>query len=107
MKEYKYEIFQVDAKQEFSFMEWDVATRHGWSFDLYKSVWNGKEEARDDYDLLEYLYEVFNERRPTDFKGHSLSVGDIVKVHETDDTYYYCDTFGWKDISESVVAIRS
>lgn len=38
MKEYKYEIFQVDAKQEFSFMEWDVATRHGWSFDLYKSV---------------------------------------------------------------------
>ena len=107
MKEYKYEIFQTNAEQEFSFMEWRIATRHGWSFDFYRSVWNGKEEARDDMDLVNYLYEVFNERRPYGFKRHSLSVGDVIMVHGIDDidpTYYYCDSFGWQDITADIMA---
>ena len=105
MKEYKYEIFQVNVKQGFAFMSWDVASRHGWLFNAYRSMWIGKEEAREDIDLLEYLYEVFNERRPKEFTGHSLSVSDVIKVQATDDidpTYYYCDSFGWKDITEDV-----
>lgn len=107
MKEYKYEIFQTNADQEFAFMRWSVATRHGWSFDFYRSVWNGKEEARDDMDLVNYLYEVFNERRPYGFKGHSLSVGDVIMVWGIDDakpTYYYCDTFGWANITKDIAA---
>ena len=89
-------------------MGWQIAAKHGWSFDPYQLVWSGKEEARDDLDLLEFLYEVFNERRPYDFKGHSLSVSDIVEVQEADvvdpePTYYYCDSFGWQDITDNVM----
>ena len=107
MKKYQYEIFQTNVEQEFAFMSWRSATKHGWSFDPYQLVWSGKEEAGDDLDLLDFLYEVFNERRPDNFKGHSLSVGDIIEVQEVDvvgakPTYYYCDSFGWEDITESI-----
>lgn len=107
MKKYQYEIFQTDADQEFAFRRWDVATRHGWSFDLYRSVWVGKEEARDDMDLLDYLYEVFNEHRPNGFRGHSLSVSDIIRVQEEDKAefaYYYCDSFGWANVTKEILA---
>ena len=50
-----------------------------------------------DVGLLEQVFEIFNIDRPEDFKGHSLSVSDIVKV---DNKYYYCEIFGWKDITE-------
>ena len=106
MKKYQYEIFQTNVEQEFAFMKWDVATRFGWSFEFYRSLWMGKEEARDDMDLLDYLYEVFNEHRPDGFKGHSLSVSDVIKVRLIDDVeprYYYCDTFGWKDITVDII----
>lgn len=107
MKKYQYEIFQTNADQEFAFMRWSVATRHGWSFDFYRSVWSGKEEARDDMDLLNYLYEIFNEHHPNGFRGHSLSVSDIIRVQEenkAESTYYYCDSFGWQDITADIMA---
>ena len=44
-------------------------------------------------EFLEYLFERFNINRPEDFKGHSLSVSDIVNV---DGNYYFCDSIGWK-----------
>lgn len=44
---------------------------------------------------LDDIYEIFNLRIPSDFKGHSLSVSDVVRV---DNKYYYCDSFGWKEL---------
>lgn len=38
--------------------------------------------------LLEKIFYKFNCYRPNDFKGHSLSVSDIIKI---DNCYYYCD----------------
>ena len=109
MNKYQYEIFQTNVEQEFSFMGWRTATEHGWSFDPYRLVWSGTEEARDDLDLLEFLYEIFNERRPDDFEGHSLSVGDIIEVQmhgvvNPDPIYYYCDTYGWANITKDIVS---
>ena len=43
----------------------------------------------------EDIYMKFNLNRPDDFKGHSLSVSDIVKI---DGKYFYCDSFGFKEI---------
>ncbi len=45
---------------------------------------------------LEVIFEKFNINRPEDFKGHSLSVGDIVFLGEQ---AYVCDMIGWKKIS--------
>lgn len=45
----------------------------------------------------------FNINHPEDFTGRSLSVSDIVAVIRKSGTrYYYCDIFGWEDISDTV-----
>ena len=41
---------------------------------------------------LDDLFYIFNMQHPADFKGHSLSVSDVVK---TPDGYFFCDSFGW------------
>ena len=59
-------------------------------------------EYADKHNLLEWVFDRFNIARPTDFNGHSLSVGDIVELQsdfsgrltET----YICSDFGWKKI---------
>ncbi len=43
----------------------------------------------------------FNIDHPKDFKGHSLSVSDVVVLHQNDqDTAHYVDSFGYKDVPE-------
>jgi hypothetical protein len=98
---YTYSIYQVKAKEDFAFMKWESAQKHGWSFGAYESVWNGEKRAKDDHDLLESLFEGFNLYRPDEFRGHSMSVSDIVGVCDNhgNTRYYYCDSFGWKDIT--------
>ena len=50
-------------------------------------------------ETLESLYETFNINRPTDFKGHSLSISDIVALKQHDViTYHYCDRIGFKTL---------
>ena len=67
--------------------------------------WNG-EPQKDWYDCVyefdadrelspDDLYEKFNLFRPEDFKGHSLSVSDVV---EMPDGVWYCDSFGWQEL---------
>ena len=50
---------------------------------------------------LEGIFEKFNLDRPADFTGHSLSVSDVVVLHQNgQDTAHYVDSFGYKDVSE-------
>ena len=52
-------------------------------------------------DNLESIYPRFNVDRPADFTGHSLSVSDIVVLHQNgQDTAHYVDSFGYKDVPE-------
>lgn len=52
-------------------------------------------------DSLESIYTRFNINRPADFKGHSLSVSDIVVLHQDGkDTAHYCDRFGFSQVPE-------
>ena len=69
---------------------------------------------RDNYDLvytapltaegrvgqkLEQIYETFNLHHPSDFKGHSLSVSDIVALKQGQQvSSHYCDSFGFKEL---------
>lgn len=109
MKKYNYIIYQAKVETRFTFLNWEIANKHAnWSFDPYRSVWNGTEEAADDMDLVNYLWEVFNINHPFGFRGHSMSVSDIVMFYENSEypVFYYCDSFGWKNITnaESVQA---
>lgn len=73
----------------------------------YKNVYAEflMEDDGGDYKILEKLFEMFNIRRPQNYDGRSMSVGDIValKDHWADQEekprYYICDSFGWNKIN--------
>ena len=72
----------------------------------------GRSVDRANYDLvytapldgkttLEDIYRTFNIDHPADFKGHSLSVSDVVVLHQAGkDTAHYCDSFGFQQVPE-------
>ena len=50
---------------------------------------------------LEDIYTRFNIDHPKDFKGHSLSVSDVVVLHQNgQDAAHYVDSFGYKNVPE-------
>ncbi len=50
---------------------------------------------------LERIFERFNIDRPADFTGHSLSVSDVVVLHQNgQDTAHYVDSIGYKEVPE-------
>ena len=50
---------------------------------------------------LEDIYTRFNIDHPKDFKGHSLSVSDVVVLHQNgQDAAHYVDSFGYKEVPE-------
>ena len=50
---------------------------------------------------LEDIYRTFNVDHPADFNGHSLSVSDVVVLHQNGhDTAYYCDSVGFQQVPE-------
>lgn len=73
--------------------------------------------ARENYDLvytapledgtnLEDIYTKFNIDHPADFKGHSLSVSDVVVLHQNgENTSHYVDSFGYREVAEFVQEI--
>lgn len=51
---------------------------------------------------LEDIYNTFNYNHPQDFKGHSLSVSDVVVLHQNGrDTAHYVDSFGYSDVTQA------
>ena len=50
---------------------------------------------------IEDIYTRFNLDHPADFKGHSLSVSDIVVLHQNGkDTAHYVDSIGYREVPE-------
>ena len=50
---------------------------------------------------LEDIYTRFNIDHPADFKGHSLSVSDIVVLHRDGrDAAHYVDSIGYREVPE-------
>lgn len=66
----------------------------------YNKVYEGQLETDDlnENIVLEKLFEKFNIDRPEDFKGHSMSTGDIVVLGNVIEHAYICCAFGWKKI---------
>jgi len=48
---------------------------------------------------LEEIYTKFNTEHPLGFKGHSLSMSDVMELYDTvNSEFHYVDQFGFKDI---------
>ena len=54
-----------------------------------------------DIDTLEDIYRKFNQDHPADFRGHSLSVSDVVVLtHGDRQTAHYCDSYGFTNVPQ-------
>ena len=98
-----FSIYQLKGGNEtldYRFEPLDSIHRNGLSVkpENYELVYTAPLTAKDD---LESIYNRFNVDRPADFKGHSLSVSDIVVLHQDGkDTAHYCDRAGFSEVPE-------
>ena len=61
----------------------------------YEVVFDGALQTND----LEVIYTKFNLDHPSDFKGHSLSISDVVELYDKNNSeFHYVDQFGFKEI---------
>ena len=101
--ENSFSIYQLKGGNEtldYRFEPLDSIHRNGLSVkpENYELVYTGPLTAKDD---LESIYTRFNVDRPADFTGHSLSVSDIVVLHQGGkDTAHYCDRVGFPEVPE-------
>lgn len=69
------------------------------SLDRYETVYEYEQEMPTEQneiiEQLDVIYSKFQGMKPEGYKGHSLSVSDIIKV---DDTCFYVDDYGFEKI---------
>lgn len=98
-----YSIYQLDLSDNadnLRFMSLDWVQGRGLSVDKdnYRMVYAMQREPGE---TLEDIYRRFNIDHPEDFKGHSLSVSDVVVLHENgSDTAWYVDSIGFKELPD-------
>ncbi len=101
-----FKIYQLPSGEKYHGVRFE-------SMDRLKA--DGVQLNKDDYELvyegaigefrgnatLEALYTQFNTDHPEDFRGHSLSVSDVIVIHtDGKDTAYFCDSFGFTEMPE-------
>ena len=95
-----YQLKPGDSTRDYRFEPLDAIRNNGLSVkpENYEQVYTAPLTAQDS---LESIYTRFNIDHPADFKGHSLSVSDIVVLHQDGkDTAHYCDRFGFSQVPE-------
>ena len=98
-----FSIYQLKGGNEtldYRFEPLDSIHRNGLSVkpENYELVYEAPLTEKDN---LESIYTRFNVDRPADFTGHSLSVSDIVVLHQNGkDTAHYCDRTGFSEVPE-------
>ena len=95
-----YQLKQGDETRDFRFEPYDRLQAAGNVVDKanYELVYSAELTPGTS---LEDIYTRFNIDHPKDFKGHSLSVSDVVVLHQNgQDAAHYVDSFGYKEVPE-------
>lgn len=98
-----FELFQLKDSDEnalLQFASYDRVARSGAAVyhSNYDSVYSGQLFSGE---TLDSIYERFNLHHPADFRGHSLSVSDVIVLHKDGkDQACYVDSFGFKQVPE-------
>jgi hypothetical protein len=95
----KYRIKQLKKDKESKLFQWCSWVKDKFDLNDYEVVYEGEIDGNSTYECLEQLFYIFNQEHPEDFKGHSLSVSDIV---ELDGGNFYCDSHGWVNVEEAL-----
>ena len=95
-----YQLKDGDETRDLRFEPYDRLQAAGHTIDRanYELVYTAPLTAGTS---LEDIFTRFNIDHPQDFKGHSLSVSDIVVLHQNgEDTAHYVDSIGYKEVPE-------
>jgi len=110
--DYIYAIYQMkndEALRNHQFESIDHLLKYGLTVDHqnYNLTYTGHFEAVGDANVtLNSIYEKFNEDRPKDFTGHSLSMSDVIVLEQNGAlTTHYVDSFGFKEVPEFIKLI--
>lgn len=97
-----YQLKHVEQTRDLRFAPLESITAAGMVVDRdnYDLVYTGTlDGAGSANEKLEALFETFNVNRPEDFKGHSLSVSDIVALKQAGAvSFHYCDSAGFSEV---------
>lgn len=100
-----YEIYQLKSdisNRGIAFMSLEYLQEKGIKVERerYELVYRGIVANEPTEDMLDRLYLKFNTDQPTDFKGHSLSVSDVVVIITGGKrTAYYVDKMGFSELA--------
>ena len=106
----KYSIYQVKRGEEYarlSFNSWNELKKFNIPFDKnnYEEVYGGyvsdvsRSQGRGV--ILDNIYTKFNIDQPEDFRGQSLSVGDVIVLEDNNvSSAFYVDSFGMADVTD-------
>lgn len=97
-----YEIYQLksgDENHDIRFEPLNQLAERGIkpNFNNYDKVYEGSISGGAVDEKLDDLFVKFNSERPEDFKGHSMSVSDVVVL---DSTAYYVDRVGFQPLKD-------
>jgi antirestriction protein ArdC len=95
-----YQLKRGDETRDFRFEPYDrlAATGHTAEQTNYDLIYTAELVPGTS---LEDIYTRFNIDHPKDFKGHSLSVSDVVVLHQNgQDTAHYVDSSGYRQVPE-------
>ncbi len=93
-----YQLKSSDELHDIRFEPYDYLRKNGIPCDIgnYDLMYSGHMRP---HETLENLFYKFNMEHPVNFKGHSLSVSDVVVVRERDkSTAYYVDSVGFRQL---------
>lgn len=99
-------VYQTDNRN-LCFMRMSFLKKMGLEKEIvkknYKKVYEREQKIENMKDLnsvLEDLFRELNINHPSDYKGRSLSVSDVVEININNSTLaYLCDDFGFKLLS--------
>ena len=106
----KYSIYQVKRGEEYSrlpFNSWNELRKFNIPFDKnnYEEVYGGyvsdvsRSQGRGV--ILDNIYTKFNIDRPEDFRGHSLSVSDIIVLEDKNSSSaFFVDSYGMTEVTD-------
>lgn len=108
MKTRVYQIVPELDVHRVKFWELDTMRKHYGDTvpaEIYRCVYDGDLNTAN----LERIYTILNTDHPIGYKGHSLSVSDVVELEDDTGTssYYFCDTTSFQSVSFRKELIKS
>ena len=101
----KIRIYQINSDRDehrMMFLSHDRLERFQGSPEVDSKIYDKVYDKEVDCISLEEVYTMLNINHPSDYRGRSLSVSDVVEVYESDEApqgFYFCDSFGFKQVA--------